>query len=113
MMLFEVGSEQTREDGRQVPERAVIEAGPALVEIVDDEVADRPAPQPVAVDQHLRADLAGTVGEADQGPRGVGRELTQFPQPEVGEPGTPGLVAPPDRFLMLLSSGCGHGGVIS
>ncbi|MFT3854985.1 MAG: hypothetical protein QM733_19945 [Ilumatobacteraceae bacterium] len=70
-MLFEVAPEPQGEGDRQVPDRAVVHRRLAFAQVCHKQVADRPALQPILIDQRRGVALADMLSSSARG-RGVG-----------------------------------------
>lgn len=84
VVVFQVRPEQPCQLQGQAVEGAVVEAGPAFGEVVDDQIPDRPGPQVVAVDEFAGRVLSpGLPAQRPQCRRGVGTEDAQAVQQHV------------------------------
>ena len=80
---FDPGPEQAGQGGGDRVQAGVVQRGLPFPQVVHDQVADRLAPQPVAVDEFLDGQLALGQPERPDGGRGVGGEDAQGAQPQV------------------------------
>src|SRR5680860_1055451 len=94
MVTLDVGPEQAAQEARERRQARVVQGGLAFTQVVDEQVADRAADQPVAVDQlgagalPAGAQLAqrrGSVGT--QHPHRVQRPVEQVGGPDRGAAG--------------------------
>lgn len=75
MVGLQVLPEVQGEHAREVFETGVVQGRLAFGEVVDDEIADRPAFELIAVDQLIGGELPGEHSQGPQGGGGVRREL--------------------------------------
>ncbi|MFJ9012851.1 hypothetical protein [Streptomyces canus] len=102
MMRFQVGPEVQSQEPREVVQRRVVEPGPALREVVHQQIAHRPAGKVVAVDELLDTDLAGGPAQVPERCRSIIWETAEAAKPgvEQGVPCRLGVVLPQSRPVL-------------